>query len=243
MFDVINFIPDKFNLTSDIYFETVILLQYLSHRKLVTGYCFENTQEFLSINVTDRLAEPVVWVFGCSHSYGSGLGPDQLTFGQHISHATGLSLKTIARPGSSTQWSLRHIMNARFRPGDLVVWQLTSPERFSYGMPPKELRLAHQTQKHLVETYTDQHVLFTQLTLFNQGLQYLKSQPVKCSIISINATSTLFYPCLLEYTKHKEYCYAVNYNFDLGSDQLHFGPLSHKALAQHILNHVNYIND
>jgi hypothetical protein len=242
-FDVINFIPNKFDLHSDIYFETALLLQHLSHSKLVTGYCLESTQNFLSVDVNDRPAEPMVWVFGCSHSYGSGLRPNELTFGKHISQATGLPLKTVAKPGSSTQWSLRHIMNAKFRPGDLVIWQLTSPERFSYGFPPFEYRLAASNERHMLETFTDKHILFTQLTLFNQGLQYLKSQPVKFSVISIDTKSSIFYPCLLEYTKHKEYCYALGYSLDLGTDQLHFGPLSHKALAQCILNHVNYTDD
>jgi hypothetical protein len=242
-FDVINFIPDKFDFHSDTYFATAVLLQHLSHTKLITGYCLESFQSFLSADVNNRPAEPIVWVFGCSHSHGSGLRPNELTFGKHISQATGLPLKTVAKPGSSTQWSLRHIMNAKFQPGDLVIWQLTSPERFSYGFPPFEYRLVASNERHILETFTDKHILFTQLTLFNQGLQYLKSQPVKFSVISINAKSDIFYPCLMEYTKHKEYCYALNYNLDLGTDQLHLGPLSHKALAQCILDHVNYTDD
>jgi hypothetical protein len=242
-FDVINFIPDKFDLHSDTYFTTAVLLQHLSHTKLVTGYCPKSIQNFLSADVNDRPPESILWVFGCSHSYGVGLRPDELTFGKHISQATGLPLKTVARPGSSTQWSLRHIMNAKFRPGDHVIWQLTSPERFSYELPPIEYRLGAIKERHILETFTDKHILFTQLTLFNQGLQYLKSQPVKFSVISINSKSNIFYQCLMEYTKHKEYCYALDYNLDLGTDQLHFGPLSHKALAQRILDHVNYTND
>lgn len=246
-FDVINFIPDRFDFNSDIYFETALLLQYLSHSKSITGYCSQDTQNFLSVDVHDRPSDPVLWVFGCSYSYGAGLKVNQLTFGQHVSQAIGLPLKTVAKSGSSTQWSLRHIMNANFQPGDRVIWQLTSPERFSYGLghglPPAEFRLAHVNQKHLLETFTDQHMLFTQLTLFNQGLQYLKSQPVKFSVVSINSKSPIFYQCLMEYTKHKEYCYALNYTLDLGTDQLHIGPLSHKALAHCILDHVNYTDD
>lgn len=242
-FDVINFIPDRFDVTSDIYFETVLLLQYLSHTKLVTGYDLAITQNFLSVDVYDRPSTPILWVFGCSYSYGSGLEPNQLTFGQHVSKAIGLPLKTVAKPGSSTQWSLRHIMNAKFLPGDRVIWQLTSPERFSYGYPPSELRLAHVSQRYLLETFTDQHNLFNQLTLFNQGMRYLKSQPVEFTVISINSRSPNFYSCLMEYTKHKEYCYALDYARDLGTDRLHIGPLSHKSLAHCILDHINYTDD
>lgn len=242
-FDVVNFIPDRFDLASDIYFETALLLQYLSHSKPVTGYNSAITQNFLSADVYDRPSAPILWVFGCSYSYGTGLTADQLTFGQHVSEAIGLPLKTVAKPGSSTQWSLRHIMNAKFIPGDRVIWQLTSPERFSYGYPPLELRLAHVSQRYLLETFTDQHILFNQLSLFNQGMRYLRSQPVEFTVISINSKSPNLYSCLMEYTKHKEYCYALNCRLDLGTDQLHIGPLSHKSLAHCILNHVNYTDD
>lgn len=242
-FDVINFIPDCFDLASDIYFETALLLQYLSHSKTVTGYKSAADQNFLSVDISNRPSTPILWVFGCSYSYGTGLTADQLTFGQHVSKVIGLPLKTVAKPGSSTQWSLRHIMNAKFIPGDRVIWQLTSPERFSYGYPPLELRLAHVTQRHLLETFTDQHNLFNQLTWFNQGIQYLKSQPIKFTVVSINSKDPGFYPCLMEYTKHKEYCYALNYTLDLGLDNLHIGPLSHKSLAHCILNHINYTDD
>ena len=241
-FDIINFIPNGFDFTSSTYYETILLLNCLSHRKIVTGYKFAEKQEFLSLNVRQRPPEPTVWVFGCSHSYGVGLLPKQQNFGQHLSHHTGLPLQLVAQPGASVQWSLRHIMNANFLPGDFVVWQLTSPERISYGYPPEEIRLSQAPAAHFIETYSDQHLSFSQLSLFNQGIQYLRSQPIKFVVISLSQLSPLYYPGLLEYTKHPEFCYIPNYLLDLGTDQLHMGPLSQQALAQHILNHVKYSN-
>lgn len=242
-FDVINFIPNKFDVNSNIYHETVIILNYLSHRKTVTGYTPLCQQQFLSLDVYNRPDGPTVWVFGCSHSYGLGLLPDQQNFGQHISQHIKLPLKLIAQPGSGIQWSLRHLMHANFQEGDLVIWQLTSPERISYGYPPSEIRLAQAPQRHLLETYNDQQLLFTQLSLFNQGIQHLTCQAVKFAVISISSQSPLFYPCLTEYSKHPEFCHVPNYLIDLGTDGSHMGPLSHKALAQSILNHVQLLYD
>jgi hypothetical protein len=242
-FDVINFIPDKFDADSSIYHETVVILNYLSHKKPVTGYTPVGQQEFLSLDVHDRSDGPTVWVFGCSHSYGVGLTADQENFGQHISQHTKLPLKLVAQSGSSVQWSLRHLMHANFQEGDFVIWQLTSPERISYGYPPSELRFSQAVSRHLLETYNDQQLLFNQLSLFNQGVQHLRCQPVKFAVISISGSSPLFYPCLTEYSKHPEFCHVPNYLLDLGTDGEHMGPLSHKALAQSILNHVNYSNE
>lgn len=242
-FDTVNFVSDNFDVTSAIYHETVILLNYLSHRKTVTGYSVLEKQEFLSADVNDRPDRPVVWVFGCSHSYGLGLLPDQKNFAQHISLRTQLPLKLIARPGSSVQWSLRHIVHSNFRPGDLVIWQLTSPERISYGYPPTELPLTQCRSMPILETYNDQHLLFNQLSMFNQGIKYLKSQSIKFVVVAINNKSPLFYPCLKEYTKHSEFCFIPHYSLDLGTDGKHLGPLSHQSLAESILNHVNCSND
>jgi hypothetical protein len=237
-FDVINFIPNNFDFNSDIYYETIIILNYLSHKKTITGYNPSDRHEFLSLDVHNRLDDPTVWVFGCSHSYGVGLLPDQQNFAQHISQNTKTSLKLIAQPGSSTQWSLRHLMHADLRKGDFVIWQLTSPERISYGYPPTEIQFAQAQTRHLFETYNDQQLLFHQLSLFNQGIQYLKCQPVKSVVISISNQSSLRYSCLTEYSKHPEFCHVPNYLLDLGTDNKHMGPLSHEFLAHSILNHV-----
>jgi len=242
-FDVINFIPNKFDVSSSIYYETAIVLNCLSHKKTLTGYTPPCQQRFLSLDVHTRANSPTVWVFGCSHSYGIGLLPDQQNFGQHISQSIKLPLKLISQPGSSTQWSLRHLMNANLQEGDFVIWQLTSPERISYGYPPSELLLAQIESRHLLETYNDQQLLFKQLSLFNQGIQHLKCQSVKFAVISMGKQSPLFYPCLTEYSKYPEFCHVPNYFLDLGTDGIHMGPLSHKALAKSILNHVYYSND
>jgi hypothetical protein len=242
-FDTINFIPDSFDSESDIFFETSVLLNYLYHRHKITGYVPAQEQKFLDLNVSTRPNEPVLWVFGCSHSYGTGLLSAEQSFAHHLGQQLNLPIKLIAQPGSSTQWSLRHIVNANFKHGDTVVWQLTSPERISYGYPPVEVQLGQSSIRSLHETYTDQQILFTQLTLFNQGIQYLRSKNVKFSVISVSAQSPIFYPCLLEYTKHPEYCHASGYQLDFGTDNMHMGPLSHQALAQRILTHVNYNND
>jgi hypothetical protein len=242
-FDTINFLKNNFDTNSDIYFETLLLLNSLSHQKSITGYTQPGVENLLSLDVQHRPQEPVLWVFGCSHSYGSGLLSNELNFGQHMSAKCKMPLKLIAKPGSSISWSFRHLSDSNFRTGDIVVWQITSPERISYGFPPEEIQLSNCEDPHILETFTDQHLMFSSFSTVKQGIKFLRTQPVKFVITSISGKSPLFYPCLLEYTKYPEYCYIPKIFLDRGNDQNHPGPLSHKALAQHLLDHLQYIND
>lgn len=242
-FDIINFVKNSFDTNSDIYFETLLLLNNLSHQKTITGYHRPDVKNLLSLDVQQRPQEPVLWVFGCSHSYGSGLSPQELNFGQHMSNKYKMPLKLIATPGSSISWGLRHLFDSNFRAGDIVVWQITSPERISYGFPPEEIQLNNCEKSHILETFTDQHLMFSSISTVKQGIRFLRLQPIKFVITSISGKSPIFYPCLLEYTKYPEYCYIPKIYLDLGNDNTHPGPLSHQALAQQLVDHLQYIND
>ena len=242
-FDTVNFVNNNFDINSDIYFETLLLLNSLSHKKSITGYQPSTVENFLSCDVDQRPRQPVLWVFGCSHSHGTGLCNEELNFGQHMSQKLRMPLKLVSLPGSSVDWSLRHLICANFQSGDVVVWQITNPERLSYGMPPAEIQLSNCDQSHMLETFTDQHVVFSTLASVNQGTRFLRSQPVKFVLASVSEKSPIFYRLLLEYTKYPEYCYIPKIFLDRGNDHAHPGPLSHKALAQHLLDHLQYNND
>ena len=154
-----------------------------------------------------------------------------------------MPLKLIAMPGSSISWSLRHLFDSNFRAGDIVVWQLTYVERISYGHPPEEILLNDCKEPHILETFTDQHLMFSAISAVRQGVRFLRSQPVKFVMMASLGKSPILYPCLLEYTKYPEYCYIPKIHIDRGNDQLHPGPLSHKALAQQLVDHLQYTND
>ena len=132
-FDVVNFVQDQFDINSNLYRETVLLLQFLKHRCRVTN--FHGNQEVVLTdtcqNLTRHSNDPVVWVFGCSHTAGVGLLPKEKSFGTLLGEAIGVPTKIIAQGGSSTHWSLRHLIAADIQQQDTVVWQLTVPERIT----------------------------------------------------------------------------------------------------------------
>jgi len=243
-FSTINFVKEKFDQSSDIYKETVILLTHLSSFVHVTNFAADPYISFTDIEVKSRADTPTLWVFGCSHSYGYGLNKlTEKNFGKILSESTNLPLRLVAKGGSSVNWSLRHIVEADIQPSDLVVWQITTPCRISCydGDTAKDVILPTTKNRHLLEVFDDDQQFFNQINFLNFGVQYLRRIGVKFVITSILREDSLMYDYLNEYSKYPEYCYTPNCDIDLGFDKVHAGPLSHRAIAQRILDHVQLL--
>jgi hypothetical protein len=243
-FDSIFFLDDLFDKSSDIYQETTILLSYLAHRKPILNFKRDEVKLFLDdTRIFSRPDHPVLWVYGCSHSYGVGLSADQKSYGEILSELLNLPLMLIAQPGSSTRWSLRHLINTNFQDGDTVVWQLTTPNRVSRidNSKIKELFIKDILTPMNSNVFSDDQIYFDQLSILRYGYQYLSKAKVNFVITSILNTQSLFYDYLRDYVKYKEFCYSPKFNVDLGTDKTHFGPQSHNNLACALSDHLIYL--
>jgi len=211
----------------------------------VNNFFVDQIETFIdNLNISSRPADATLWVFGCSLSHGVGLSPNELRYSDIISQELNMPLKSITRPGASLRHSLRHLVNASINPTDLVIWQITIPNRISLpGSPPNELLLTLTKNRYLLEVYTDEQVYFDHMSLINYGVQYLRAKGVRFVVTSIGPDSALFYKYKKEYVKYKEYCYSPNFHVDVGNDNLHSGKISHKNLALSILNHLQYTHD
>jgi hypothetical protein len=245
-FDVINFVSDQFDIDSDLYRETAVLLQFLEHHYCVTNFhskkpvALTNTNQILSRHNNN----PLVWVFGCSHSVGVGLLPDQKSFGILLSEAIGVPAKIIAQGGSSTHWSFRHLFGADIQEQDTVIWQLTTPERLTrfYNSVSTEVQLRNSAE--LLKVHDDDNVFFNQVSMLHAGTKYLRSKKCKFAITSILAGSNQHRTnYLYEYLTYPEYCYTPDFIVDHGTDGIHVGPLSHQRLANSLLDHVQLLYD
>jgi hypothetical protein len=239
-FSSINFVDKKFDTGSDIYKETVVLLNYLSWSNCVTNFTVALPISFDN-KVASRPNKSTLWVFGCSHSHGVGLLPEEKKFGEIVAESLNLPLMLISKPGSSLNWSTRNLVAANIKSDDVVIWQLTTPHRLSRynGVETKEIMLARSTDRCLLEVFDDSQVFFNHINLLNFGVRYLRSIGVKFVIVSIlPKLENFFYEYLVEYSKYPEYCYAPGCQLDLGTDRVHDGPLSHRALAQRLLDHI-----
>ena len=245
-FDVVNFVQDQFDINSDLYRETVLLLQFLKHRCCVTNFHGGRAVVFTDANqqLSRHNNDPVVWVFGCSHSAGVGLLPKEKSFGVLLGEAIGIPSKIIAKGGSSTHWSFRHLVEADIQQQDTVVWQLTTPERLTLFQNCQSVEAQLRNSRELLKVYNDDILFFNQLSMLQAGAKYLRSKKCKFVITSILAGSNQYRSRYLhEYLTHPEYCYSPDYIVDFGTDGVHVGPLSHQALAKCLLDHVQLLYD
>jgi len=243
-FDSVNFCKETF-VDNETYKNSILLIKYIQSIRPVTNFVQDQLNTFTD-NIEYLRARPdtpVLWVFGCSHSHGVGLLPGELRYADIVSQHLGLPLKLVSKPGSSLHWSARHLFNADIRPNDIVIWQLTTPNRVSVynGVHTKEVVLSCTDNRYLVEVNTDEQIYFNHLTLLMFGVQYLRAKNIKFCLTSIEP-----YPPVdvgLEYIKYPEYCYALEFQVDQGTDGMHHGPLSHKNLALCLINHIQCNND
>lgn len=238
-FDHVNFVNNQFTPGDDIYEDTVALLTYINQNKNITNFSNKECQAFIeNKEIYTRPDEPVLWVFGCSHSYGIGLRPNEKRYAELVAEGMGLPLKLIACPGGSMHWTLRHVVNAAIEPRDFVIWQIINPARTSYfnGKHVEEICFSHTKNRHLLEVYTDEQIYFTHLSIINVGVCYLRAISSRFMLISLDHIND--YQFSVEYTKYPEYYHCSNFAVDLGTDNLHYGPLSNKRLAITLLNHI-----
>lgn len=243
MFDQLELIDIGFDKTSQIWLETKILLNYLGHRMPVLYHKIEPLKVFTDhSNLLANQNKKKIWIFGCSHSHGVGLLSQKQTFGALLGEHFQLPVNFITLPGSSLQWSLRHLINADILPDDLVIWQITLPFRLTmYDGVTKEIMLAQSSNRCLIDTFNDQQMFFHHCSLINYGVNYLRAKKIKFVLTSILNSQLLFYDYLNEYTKYPEYCYMPNSNVDLGTDNSHVGPLSHRVIALELTNYIQSI--
>ncbi len=238
-FSEIEFVNTLFDKNSTIYDETLILLSYLSHHKTMIGYNPEPLIDFIDKNHNlSKPAVPTLWAFGCSHSHGVGLSDLTETYVHLLSEKLNMPARKITRPGSSTEWSLRHLMHSKIQKNDIVVWQITSPFRVSSATG--EIMLNHTNNRFLLEVYNDNEIFFKHLNLIFSGISYLRLLGVRFVVFSHENFHDNYYMYRKEYTKYPEYCYIPDLIKDFGNDNQHPGPLTHKNIALCLLNHIQY---
>lgn len=226
------FINDGFDNNLLLLEKTKIFLNSIYDTHNVIGYVRPGPMTFAEQSVPTP-TEPNIWVFGCSLSAGVGVDKNEL-YSTQLGQSVGLPVTTVAKIGSSTRWSLRQLLNADLQAGDIVIWQLTTIERFTVKILntwPKEVMLKDQSREIILST-TDEQLWFDQISLVEYGVKYLRSIGIKFYMVSLDSKSPVLDRCLEQYTRYPEYCYVPDWQVDIGTDGLHPGPNSHHLLYQ-----------
>jgi len=234
-FDKIDIWVPGFDINSDVYKETLLLHSYLSSH--ITK---DAEKTFLTdIKCQERYHSRCVWVFGCSHSYGVGLESDESNYGELLAKSLDLPLRLVAKPGSSLQWSTRHLFSSAIESQDIVIWQITSPDRVTRfdGTKVQELQLTQCKDRSIIDSLPDTQIYFEHFSLIDYGVRYLKS--IGCTFRLISFIGKRNYhelDYLSRYMNYKEYCPTTDLFVDCGTDRLHPGPITHKNLALRLVD-------
>jgi hypothetical protein len=238
----INFVdePDSYDLV-ETYRESLLLAKYFG--TLGKGSIVEKPNTFLSLDITNDARTPTLWTFGCSMTYGVGVEYADL-YSTKLSKNLNLPLRKIARPSSSTRWSLRHLMNSDISKHDTVVWQITTIERFTVAARGvTEVMLKHAKDRNWAMAQTDEQMFFDQLSLLNYGVNFLRAKGCRFKVISLDSLNPYRVQLIEQYTKYPEFCYIPDWIVDLGYDRQHPGKLSHEILAKHLTYALQYTNE
>ena len=227
-------------------YQTEILCNYLSHRRHIHGASDHQVDCRLTKSVSRTSTDPMIWTFGCSTTAGAGLSdPQHESYGALLSQRLNRSWCNVAQNGTSTKWSLLHIMAAEIAPQDIVVWGTTSAERYQHAVDyntTKETLLA-DADRNVVDFYTDPQIYWSHLDTVNMGIKYLRA--LKSQFIFVNLLHISPYSQLLEreFSRHREWCYVHDWNrHDRGLDKIHIGPKGHINLANRIETHIKLLN-
>lgn len=203
---------------------------------------------------------PQIWFAGCSITHGFGVDLSQ-RYGQLIADQTGFKCSFLTKPGSSIQWAADQIVRSDIRADDMVIWGLTDSARLPYIHNNKYLpgvTCRTYAKYPEVEKILPFNELFSENTLYNnicavdRAINFCKKMQANLGIIGIVQEM----PNFLRYIKSKSKSEYVDFPYhikfsngtvvtqyeDLGTDNIHPGPVQHQQYKTFILNHFNFFN-
>ena len=273
--EVIYLQPDVWS-SENMRLKTQTLINSISHRKKVVNwvrtppvqqveYPSEKVLEAQYPKISWAQHSPKLWVFGCEFSHGHGLPEiEKQCYADILADKLNRKLIKVTRPGTSTRWSLMHLINADIGPQDIVIWQPTALGRLTVSDPEvkrqylgdvsPEYFATYQdilTEHDAVEThlkdlpreylrvYTDQQLLCDHLNLINIGTRYCESNNIKFMITSIDRDQN---DAVRNYLSlYPQWLWTTGDFMDPGLVPDTAGPFTHAKLAQDLMAHAEFL--
>jgi hypothetical protein len=239
---------------------TEFYLRFFINKKQVLGVD-TNGPDFKStmLELADvrRSENPQIWISGCSisHGIGQGIEADE-RYGEHLSHELNMPVSYLTRPGTSNAWQAQQILRSDLRPGDIIVWGLTSWDRFTFVQDKPE-KFTHVNVRYY-ERYPEFHkvvslerlletnnLLYHSLTSIHQVVNVCQKLGVKLLLAGL-LVDRMFIQYLVDLPN---YIQLLGYNGfevknmypDQGTDGRHPGPLSHRWFADEMIKGIKQL--
>jgi hypothetical protein len=223
-------------------------------KKVIKGFNFSSPKDketMLELVDTRKTDGRQLWVAGCSITFGIGVTPAE-RYGQLMSNRLELPVSFLSRPASSLTWSADQILRSDIRPDDIVIWGLTSHERFPY-FKNNELTHIHAryyekdpTMRYKVDiSFLDsQQLVYQAVVEIHQVINFCQKLGAEFILAQLHGRGMEKYLhgfknyIMLADQHGRDY---NDINLDLGNDQEHPGPLTHQWYCNQILDRYNKI--
>lgn len=201
-------------------------------------------QMFSSINLVDGRAhsDQQLWGFGCSYAFGECVDISQ-RYINRVADALSLPVSCLAQPCSSIEWSADQILRSDIKKNDIVIWGLTTKNRFMYYS---------NNQVHHININSSSSVLSKELILNDDYWRYVMISHILqvtnfCNKIGaklllvglLTGDDDLLYlnqlPNFYQYFNGTD---DVQTYVDYGADQKHPGPKHHQLVANSIIQQL-----
>lgn len=184
-----------------------------------------------------------LWAVGCSITFGESINESD-RYIEHLSKKVNLPYSLLAKTGSSIEWQADQILRSDIRKDDIIIWGLTSRNRFPLGIKnhhghyPTHVNIgsydSHTYIKNIIPKRflleDDQHV-YNNVIHIAQVLNY--AEKIGAKVILIGLLSS---PSDVLYYEQFENFYHYHGEFvDFGDDGEHPGPEQHKKYAKFII--------
>lgn len=187
-----------------------------------------------------------LWVAGCSISHGVGID-EQDRYGTLLSKQLDLPVSFLTQPGSSITWAADQILRSDIRQDDQVVWGLTFSERLPYYMDHSvhHISVVNFSRDRRWKKIMPESELISDNTRC-RNLQSLYQVRNFCDKIGARIMlASLVHSDIVPYIRHWPNLLVLSNLWgqdanelyaDLGWDQEHPGPETHRFYAQQILS-------
>jgi hypothetical protein len=169
-----------------------------------------------------KTVDKQLWIAGCSIAHGIGVDNNK-KFGALISDKLDLEVSHLTEAGSSIEWAADQILRSDIRKHDIVIWGLTQEVRAPMAVNGKVRR---ETDPGILLNETS---LYRAVTGVHQVVNFCKKISARLLLLPIICSEQL----QLQIHSLNEYHQLLYYTqfLDLGTDNIHPGPLQHAAWA------------
>lgn len=190
-----------------------------------------------------------LWVAGCSTTHGIGVDSTQ-KYQAIVGNALDIPVVDLSYPGSSISWARDQILMSDIKQHDIVVWGLTTIERFPWfhnnqldHINPRYYEKNPGFDQYLPFSLVDaDHRVYESLSSIKQVSNFCNKIDAHLILINIHGNLDILADC----AEHKNFIIIHGKDgtdwhssfLDFGNDNQHPGPETHKMYANLILEKI-----